>query len=136
MANLPLTLLAGRTARIGNEGLATSFYNDRDEPMREFLIKILLETNQELPEFWEEFKPEDTTAKIEFDDDSGDEEDEEETDNNAGGDDAWGNGDSGDNNAGANGDAWGASNDVAAAAPVVVDDWNAKPAKPVKESSW
>ena len=104
--------------------------------MREFLIKILLETNQELPEFWEEFKPEDTTAKIEFDDDSGDEEDEEETENNAGGDDAWGNGDSGDNNAGANGDAWGASNDVAAAAPVVVDDWNAKPAKPVKESSW
>lgn len=41
----------GRTARIGNEGLATSFYNDRNEDIAEDLVKILLETKQELPDF-------------------------------------------------------------------------------------
>ena len=41
--------LAGRTARIGNEGLATSFYNDRDESMADYLVKILVESKQEIP---------------------------------------------------------------------------------------
>lgn len=41
----------GRTARIGNEGLATSFYNERDEPMADFLVKTLLECNQPVPDF-------------------------------------------------------------------------------------
>ena len=124
-------LFTGRTARIGNEGLATSFYNDRDEGMRDFLVKILLETDQALPEFWEEFKPEDTT-EIDFEDNSDDDEEEED---NIGSGDAWGNGDSGDNTQAVTGDAWGASNEVAAA-PVVIDDWNVKPAKPVNDSTW
>lgn len=48
----------GRTARIGNEGKATSFYNDRDEDIGEDLVKILLESKQEVPDFLEQFKPE------------------------------------------------------------------------------
>ena len=41
----------GRTARIGNEGLATSFYNERNEDIAEDLAKILIECKQELPDF-------------------------------------------------------------------------------------
>jgi ATP-dependent RNA helicase DDX3X len=49
----------GRTARIGNEGRATSFYNDRNEDLGEDLCKILIESKQEIPDFLEQFKPED-----------------------------------------------------------------------------
>jgi ATP-dependent RNA helicase DDX3X len=49
----------GRTARIGNEGKATSFYNDRNEDLGEDLCKILIESKQEIPDFLEQFKPED-----------------------------------------------------------------------------
>ena len=68
----------GRTARIGNTGMATSFYNERNEDIAENLTKVLLETNQEIPGFLEGYKPgegEDLT----FDDDT-DEEEEEGTD--------------------------------------------------------
>ncbi|RMZ91394.1 hypothetical protein DV736_g1364, partial [Chaetothyriales sp. CBS 134916] len=74
----------GRTARIGNEGLATSFYNDRDEPMADFLVKILIECDQPVPEFLERFKP--TEDQLNFDDDSGAEEDEATAGENTG---AW-----------------------------------------------
>lgn len=47
----------GRTARIGNEGKATSFYNDRNEDIAKDLVKILLESKQDVPEFLEQFKP-------------------------------------------------------------------------------
>ena len=36
----------GRTARIGNMGQATSFYNDRNEDLAPALVNILLETGQ------------------------------------------------------------------------------------------
>ncbi|KAJ4989848.1 DEAD/DEAH box helicase [Stagonosporopsis vannaccii] len=49
----------GRTARIGNEGKATSFYNERNEDIGEDLVKILLESKQEVPDFLDQFKPED-----------------------------------------------------------------------------
>ncbi|KAJ4293133.1 hypothetical protein N0V90_008415 [Kalmusia sp. IMI 367209] len=49
----------GRTARIGNEGKATSFYNDRNEDIAPDLVKILLEAKQEVPEFLDIHKPED-----------------------------------------------------------------------------
>ncbi|KAF1913725.1 P-loop containing nucleoside triphosphate hydrolase protein [Ampelomyces quisqualis] len=49
----------GRTARIGNEGRATSFYNERNEDLGEDLCKILIESKQEIPDFLEQFKPED-----------------------------------------------------------------------------
>ncbi|KAL8714153.1 MAG: hypothetical protein Q9220_001882 [cf. Caloplaca sp. 1 TL-2023] len=60
----------GRTARIGNMGLATSFYNDKDESLAEALVKMLVETDQEIPDFLEHLKPSGTP---EFDDDSGEE---------------------------------------------------------------
>ncbi|KAJ5632818.1 ATP-dependent RNA helicase ded1 [Penicillium lividum] len=70
----------GRTARIGNEGIATSFYNKRDEELAYDLVKILLETNQVIPDFLEAYRPEDNEVK--FDDDTDNEDD------NQGGDDA------------------------------------------------
>lgn len=50
-------LSPGRTARIGNEGIATSFYNERDEELAPELVKILLECKQEVPDFLEPFAP-------------------------------------------------------------------------------
>jgi ATP-dependent RNA helicase DDX3X len=64
----------GRTARIGNEGKATSFYNDRNEDIGEDLVKILIESKQEVPDFLEQFRPEDPTA-IEWHDGTDDESD-------------------------------------------------------------
>ena len=61
----------GRTARIGNEGLATSFYNERDEGLADDLVKILMESGQEIPDFLEDHKPE--GAELQFDDDTDDE---------------------------------------------------------------
>lgn len=52
----------GRTGRIGNMGLATSFYNSRDEDLGEALTKTLLETRQVIPDFLEEHIPEGFTA--------------------------------------------------------------------------
>jgi len=84
-------MLPGRTARIGNEGLATSFYNEMDEPMAPFLAKILVETGNAVPDFLEQFKPA-VDEPIDFDDDSGDEENDalvaDQTNGDAG--DAWG----------------------------------------------
>jgi ATP-dependent RNA helicase DDX3X len=68
----------GRTARIGNEGRATSFYNERSEDMAEGLVKILIENHQEVPDFLEEYKPVD--GKLVWEDDSSDDEDEQATD--------------------------------------------------------
>lgn len=48
----------GRTARIGNEGVATSFYNnDRNEDIAPDLVKLLIEAKQEVPDFLEQYKP-------------------------------------------------------------------------------
>lgn len=70
----------GRTARIGNVGLATSFYNtEKNEDIAEDLVKLLLETNQIVPDFLEDHKPEDPT-KLDFDDDT-DNEGEENNEN-------------------------------------------------------
>lgn len=65
----------GRTARIGNEGRATSFYNDRSEDLAEGLVKILMENNQGVPDFLEEFKPLDGELEWDDDSDASDEED-------------------------------------------------------------
>jgi ATP-dependent RNA helicase DDX3X len=50
--------MIGRTGRIGNLGIATSFYNERDEDLAEELVKTLLETGQEVPDFLLEHVPE------------------------------------------------------------------------------
>lgn len=106
----------GRTARIGNEGLATSFYNeDKDADIAPELVKILVESKQRVPDFLESYKPIEET--VTFDDDT-DNEDEGE-DAGATGGSAWGAptdtgaGDSG--NWGATNDAWGGPNDGAGA---------------------
>ncbi|KAL8804588.1 MAG: hypothetical protein Q9200_005770 [Gallowayella weberi] len=60
----------GRTARIGNIGLATSFYNDKDESQAEDLVKLMLEAEQEIPDFLEAYKPE---GEVDFQDNSDEE---------------------------------------------------------------
>lgn len=59
----------GRTARIGNEGMATSFYNDRNEDIAEELTKLLVESKQAVPEFLASYAPEAGEA-INFNDDT------------------------------------------------------------------
>lgn len=49
----------GRTARIGNEGKASSFFNDRNNDIAPKLVKLLVESNQVVPDFLEIHKPED-----------------------------------------------------------------------------
>lgn len=66
----------GRTARIGNVGLATSFYNERNEDIAAALVRTLLETDQTVPDFLDPYKPEDET-KLEWDDDTDNEGEEE-----------------------------------------------------------
>ncbi|KAG5297898.1 DEAD-box protein [Histoplasma ohiense] len=78
----------GRTARIGNEGLATSFYNhDRNSDIAADLVKILLECKQPLPDFLESEKPEGDDVR--FNDDT-DDEDEKTDEVDASGGDGWG----------------------------------------------
>ncbi|KAF3390306.1 ATP-dependent RNA helicase ded1 [Penicillium rolfsii] len=62
----------GRTARIGNEGLATSFYNTGDEELAPDLVKLLLESQQPVPDFLQDFQPSD--ANLSFEDDTTDSE--------------------------------------------------------------
>nr|POE90087.1 isoform 2 of atp-dependent rna helicase ddx3x [Quercus suber] len=63
----------GRTARIGHQGLATSFYNDRNEDIAQELVNVLVECECDIPGFLSHLKPEDTN-KIDFDDNSEEEE--------------------------------------------------------------
>ena len=103
----------GRTARIGNIGLATSFFNEKNEDIAEDLVRILLETKQEVPDFLDQWKP-DNENDLNFNDDS-DEEGEEATDDTA---------------AGSSGDAWGAGSSAAPATVSEVapaDAWTAEP---------
>ena len=41
----------GRTGRVGNLGLATSFFNDKNRNMALDLVELITETNQDLPEW-------------------------------------------------------------------------------------
>lgn len=111
----------GRTARIGNVGLATSFYNDRNEDIAEDLVRLLLETKQEIPDFLESYKPEDI-ENLQFDDDT---DDEGEAGGDAGGGEGWG---AEAAPVPAN-DTWGAP--AAAPLPVVTDDaWGSTKEEP------
>lgn len=77
----------GRTARIGNDGIATSYYNDHNSDLAPDLVKILLESQQTVPSFLESFKPGDGEA-LDFEDDSESEKEEEVAGESAGG--GWG----------------------------------------------
>lgn len=82
------SLLQGRTARIGNEGLATSLYNhDRDIEIAPGLVKILTECQQPIPDFLADQKPAEGEPLF-ADDDT----DNEGDDGNGDGDAAWGTG--------------------------------------------
>lgn len=72
----------GRTARIGHKGLATSFYNDRNEDIAQALVNVMKENSNPVPDFLAFFKTED---EIDFEDDTDSEGDGEG--NAAGGDD-------------------------------------------------
>uniref|UniRef100_A0A1I7SMU9 RNA helicase n=1 Tax=Bursaphelenchus xylophilus TaxID=6326 RepID=A0A1I7SMU9_BURXY len=41
----------GRTGRVGNVGMSTSFFNDRNRNIARELTELIVETNQELPEW-------------------------------------------------------------------------------------
>lgn len=43
----------GRTGRMGNLGLATSFFNDKNRNLTRDLVELLIETKQELPTWLE-----------------------------------------------------------------------------------
>jgi ATP-dependent RNA helicase DDX3X len=60
-------LVPGRTARIGNIGIATSFFNDRNLDIAPVLTKFLLENEQDIPDFLNEYRPED--GELNFDED-------------------------------------------------------------------
>lgn len=69
--------MEGRTGRIGNVGVASSFYNERDADIAEVLVKTLLETKQAIPDFLQHHIPtgftpdgEGDAAELKFDDSS------------------------------------------------------------------
>lgn len=65
----------GRTGRIGNRGVATSFFvEERDGPMSSALTRTLLETKQEVPEFLQQYIP--VGERLTFEADSDFDEDE------------------------------------------------------------
>lgn len=104
---------SGRTGRAGNQGLATSFYNEQDEHMAPYLAKILVENGWDVPDFLQEYKPADT-AELDFDDDSGDEENEPINGAAAAVGDAWGAG-GGDASAPVEEETWGSGGGAASA---------------------
>jgi ATP-dependent RNA helicase DDX3X len=85
-------------------------------------VKVLLESNQQIPDFLSDKKPEEGET-LTFDDDSEEEEENEDGAAAGGAGNAWGAG---------GGDAWGANGDAtsmvaaaAAPAPEATVDWNA-----------
>lgn len=106
-------------------GLASSFYNDRNEDIAEALVKTLLETRQAVPDFLEAYLPEGFTmdgqtgdvATLNFDDDSDDEEEGGENAEGGAEGGAWGTEDA------ATGGGWGAAETTEAAA--ADDAWGA-----------
>ncbi|TKA52778.1 hypothetical protein B0A55_12521, partial [Friedmanniomyces simplex] len=67
----------GRTARMGHQGLATSFYNERDEELGPALVNLLVESECKVPDFLAHLKPEEG-ADIDFDDNTDEEGEAEE----------------------------------------------------------
>jgi ATP-dependent RNA helicase DDX3X len=49
----------GRTARVGNAGLATSFFNSACTAVAKDLTKVLVECGQELPDFLQPYRTND-----------------------------------------------------------------------------
>lgn len=119
--------------------MATSFYNEGDEALAPFLAALLVENNQTIPDFLEEYAPP-ADQPLNFDDDSGDEVDNfgvEDTINtdNAGG--SWGGGNA--QTADAAGGSWGnGSDDVAGVSKVEPkgDTWGTGTSNDFGGASW
>lgn len=75
----------GRTARIGHQGLATSFYNDKNDDIAQDLVNHLVENDCAVPDFLQQYVPED--GNLHFDDNS---EDDDAGEANDGSDEANG----------------------------------------------
>lgn len=60
----------GRTARVGNSGLATTFFNDRNLPIASELTKVLQENKQEIPDFLKDYMSNDLTFAEDMDEDN------------------------------------------------------------------
>ena len=60
----------GRTARIGHVGISTSFYSDEDAPIAHDIVKLLIETEQKIPDFLQDFKPQEG-EELRFDEEDG-----------------------------------------------------------------
>lgn len=123
----------GRTARIGNQGLATSFYNERDEDLAQDLVNILIECEQSVPEFLSHLVPESDT-KVQFDDDTDDEDAAEAGKGLDGVDSSWGAGEPEAAAAGP-GDAPTGSGWATNESDVPATGWGAHP-EPVAEQGW
>lgn len=80
----------GRTARIGNKGRATSFYNDRNADIAQDLVKVLLENGQEVPEFLSEYEPQGVITWNDDTDNEGEDQAESGAKDTAANDDGWG----------------------------------------------
>lgn len=85
----------GRTARLGNLGQATSFYNEHNEDIGPDLARLLIEMEHSLPDFLTDFAPADGEALYEEENlKEEDEFDPTEAPNNmpvtVGNDDGWG----------------------------------------------
>jgi ATP-dependent RNA helicase DDX3X len=116
----------GRTARIGNKGKATSFYDEsRDEEMAQPLVNILLESGCPVPDFFEHLIPEGGVATFEDD-----ESDDEEAEGEQGGD-AFGGAEASTDGAAAGGFAAASAWD---APPAADDSFSAAGAAPI--SNW
>ncbi|KAI7891035.1 P-loop containing nucleoside triphosphate hydrolase protein [Mucor mucedo] len=59
----------GRTARVGNAGLATSFFNNNNSPVGRDLTKLLIECKQQVPEFLARYRTNDMRFRDDEDDD-------------------------------------------------------------------
>ena len=47
----------GRTGRMGNLGLATSFFNEKNRNLTKELVELIVESNQELPGKTSSYEP-------------------------------------------------------------------------------
>ncbi|KAM3525124.1 hypothetical protein NHJ13051_004171 [Beauveria bassiana] len=124
----------GRTGRIGHRGVATSLFTDRDEPIASVLTRTLLETNQEIPDFLQIYKPEVLPGKaIKFETESDYDPNEVQDGGQDTGEvgetgetgDAWGGAAQAENGAVPQSAAWGEWNSATSAVPrTAPDGWN------------
>lgn len=78
----------GRTGRIGHQGIATSFYTERDEGLASLLTRTMMEAKQKVPDFLQQYVPE---GPVTFEEESEHEEFGGNGSNAGGADDAgWG----------------------------------------------